>query len=70
MHYTLSPHLLHMTFQEYKDMVEDAAAIKHAESLSDLRAIHRENGNWGEDDDDNSWRNDQAVNEDGIPVNL
>jgi len=59
-----------MTFQEFKDMIEDAAAIKQAESLADFRALHRANGNWGEEDDDNSWRNDQAVNEDGTPVNL
>ena len=58
MHYTISPPLFYMTFQEFKDMIEDTAAIKHAESLADFRALHRANGNWGEDEDDNSWRND------------
>jgi hypothetical protein len=56
-----------MTFQDFKNMIEDAAAIKQAESLADLRAARRANGNWGEDDEDNSWRDDQATAEDRSP---
>lgn len=57
-----------MTFKEFKDMIEDRAAIEKQETLADLRRLHNENGaQYGGDGPWNNYGGDYEDEENEIP---